>query len=77
MLILACVVASYADPDAAGDAAAYGGMSFNRELPYVPRYRYVRFIFSGFIQNYTYFHFVPFAFLLNVSASKTSSITKV
>ena len=51
MLILACVVASYADPDAAGDAAAYGGMSFNRELPYVPRYRYVRFIFSGFIQN--------------------------
>ena len=43
MLMLACVVASYADPDAAGDAAAYGGMSFNRELPYVPRYRYVLF----------------------------------
>ena len=42
MLMLACVVASYADPDA-GDAAAYGGMSFNRELPYVPRYRYVLF----------------------------------
>ena len=49
--MLACVVASYADPDFhdiyARDAAPYGGMSFNRELPYVPRYRYV--IFNGFI----------------------------
>jgi len=44
VLIMACIAASHAGPDIhsvyARDASAYGGMSFNKELPYVPRYRY-------------------------------------
>ena len=76
MLMLACVVASYADPDAAGDAAAYGGMSFNRELPYVPRYRYV--LFSPVLSKIKRF-FISFLLIFYhmFVHQKTSFITKV